>query len=60
MENCYKGLRYALAGHKDIHPYVLQDIGPLGPMPKKCSPALADSGTLTGGEMDISPRGAQS
>ena len=23
--------------HKEIHPCVLQDVGPLGPLPKKCS-----------------------
>jgi len=25
----------ALSGRKEIHPCVLQDIGPLGPLPKK-------------------------
>ena len=35
MLNCFKGLKYALLGHIEIHPCVLQDIGPLGPLPKK-------------------------
>ena len=26
-------------GLMEIHPCVLQDIGPLGPLPKKCSPS---------------------
>ena len=33
MENCYQGLKYALSGRMEIHPCVLQDIGPLGPLP---------------------------
>ena len=33
MENCSKGLKYALSGRMEIHPCVLQDIGPLGPLP---------------------------
>ena len=33
MENCFKGLKYALSGHMEIYPYVLQDISPLGPLP---------------------------
>ena len=32
MENCPKGLKFAFSGHKEIHPCVLQDIGPLGPL----------------------------
>ena len=28
-----KGLEYAFSGCKEIHPCVLQDIGPLGPLP---------------------------
>ena len=35
MENCSKGLKYALSGHMEIHPCGLQDIGSLGPLPKK-------------------------
>ena len=35
MDNCPKGLKYAFSGRKEIHPCVLQDIGPLGPLPKK-------------------------
>ena len=38
MENCPKGLKLAflgISGRKEIHPCVLQDIGPLGPLPKK-------------------------
>ena len=27
--------KYALSGRMEIHPCVLQDIGPLGPLPKK-------------------------
>ena len=33
MENCPKDLKYTLSGHMEIHPCVLQDIGPLGPLP---------------------------
>ena len=33
MENCPKGLKYALSGRMEIHPCVLQDIGFLGPLP---------------------------
>ena len=33
MESCYQGLKYALSGRMEIHPCVLQDIGPLGPLP---------------------------
>ena len=33
MESCYQGLKYALSGCLEIHPCVLQDIGPLGPLP---------------------------
>ena len=34
MENCPNGLKYALSGCMEIHPCVLQDIGPLvGPRP---------------------------
>ena len=33
MESCYQGLKYALSGRLKIHPCVLQDIGPLGPLP---------------------------
>ena len=33
MENCAKGLKYAFSGREEIHPCVLQDIGPLGPLP---------------------------
>ena len=36
MENCPKGLKFAflgISGRKEIHPCVLQDIGPLGPLP---------------------------
>ena len=35
MENCPKGLKYAISGRMEIHPCVLQDIGPLGPLPKR-------------------------
>ena len=35
MENSPKGLKYALSGRMEIHPCVLQDIGPLGLLPKK-------------------------
>ena len=27
--------KYTLSGRMEIHPCVLQDIGPLGPLPKK-------------------------
>ena len=33
MESCYQGLKYALSGRLEIHPCVLQDIGPVGPLP---------------------------
>ena len=35
MKNCPKGLKYAFSRRKEIHPCVLQDIGPFGPLPKK-------------------------
>ena len=35
MENSPKDLKYAFLGRKEIHPCVPQDIGPLGPLPKK-------------------------
>ena len=33
VESCCKGLKYALSGCINIHPCVLQDIYPLGPLP---------------------------
>ena len=35
MESSPKGLKCAFSGRLEIHPCVLQDIGPLGPLPKK-------------------------
>ena len=42
MENCPKGLKYAFSGRKEYHPCVLQDIGPLGPLPCSHSTSSAD------------------
>ena len=42
MENCPKGLKYAFSGRKEIHPCVLQDIDPLGPLPCSHSTPSAD------------------
>ena len=42
MENCLKDLKYAFLGHKEIHSCVLQDIGPLGPLPCSHSTSSAD------------------
>ena len=35
MENCHRGLEYALSKRLEIHPCVLQDIGPLGAATQK-------------------------
>ena len=46
MENCPKGLKFAfsgISGRKEIHPCVQQDIGPLGPLPKKQQPTIGCS-----------------
>ena len=37
-----KGLKYALSGHMEIHPCVLQDIGPFGPLPCSHSTSSAN------------------
>ena len=42
MDNCPKGLNYAFSGRKEIHPCVLQDIGPLGLLPCSHSTSSAD------------------
>ena len=42
MENCPKGLKYAFPGREEIHPCVLLDIGPLGPLPCSQSTSSAD------------------
>ena len=34
-ESSPKGRKCAFSGCLEIHPWVLQDIGPLGPLPKK-------------------------
>ena len=44
MENCSKGLKYDLSGHMEIHPCVLQDIGPLEPLPCSHSTTSIDHG----------------
>ena len=41
MENCSLGLEYSLSGCMEIYPCVLQDIGPLGPLPCSHSTSLA-------------------
>ena len=46
MENCLKGLKYAFSGCIDIHPCVLQDIGPLGSLPCSHSTSSADHSKL--------------
>ena len=38
MESCYQGLKCALSGRLEIHPCVLQDIGPFGLLP--CSHSI--------------------
>ena len=42
MEKCPIGLKYAFSGCKEIHLCVLQDIGPLGPLPCSHSTSLAN------------------
>ena len=42
MENCSKGLKYALSGCMEIHPCVLQDISSLGPLPCSHSTSSAN------------------
>ena len=42
MESCCKGLKYALSEHTENHPFVLQDIGPLGPLPSSHSTSSAN------------------
>ena len=42
MENGPKDFKYALSGRMEIHPCVLQDIGPLGPLPCSHSTSSAN------------------
>ena len=42
IENCSFGLKYAFSGRMEIHPCVLQDIGPLGPLPCSHSTSSAN------------------
>ena len=50
MESSPKGLKCAFSGRLEIHPCVLQDIGPLGPLP--CSHSTSAS-ALSSRAIDI-------
>ena len=52
MENCSKGLKYALSGRMEIHPCVLQDISPLGPLPCSHSTSSAITQSRASGTAD--------
>ena len=52
MENCSKDLKYALSGRMQIHPRVLQDIGPLGPMSCSHSTSSAITPSRASGTAD--------
>ena len=52
MENCSKGLKYALSGRMEIHPCVQQDIGPLRPLPYSHSTSSAITPSRASGTAD--------